>query len=163
MGKFVTGAILDEKYDPASNIFKYGDLYKEGPREYVLVLYNAGTGSEAGTEGHCIAQMDIATGYLWFEGTADLDDPDAVLNLGLGQLQVTLADGEACWAQYKGPNRKALVTNGNVAQNSKLVLVSTAAGAIGPWASGAGDIGASRSVDAATVLAAGSAYLNFPI
>lgn len=159
--KFVTGAILDEKYDPNTRKFHYGDRYRDGNKEYVLVLYNAGVGSEAGTEGHCVAQMDSDFG--WFECTADLDDPNAVLNQGVGQLQVTLADGEACWAQYKGPNRKALVTNTNVAQGSKLVLVSTAAGAIGPWVSGAGDIGCSLAADAAAVLAAGSAYLNFPI
>jgi len=103
------------------------------------------------------------TAFDWFEGTADLDDPDALLNLGLGQLQITVADGEACWAQYKGPTRKYLVTNTLVSQNSKLILYSSTAGAVGPWISGAGDIGAARAADAAAVLEAGSAYLNFPI
>lgn len=161
MSEYVTGVILDEKYDEDTKKFAFGSRYKVGNQYFILIKYNEGTGAEEGTEGHCVAQMD--SDYDWFECTADSNDGNVLLNQGVGQLQVTVDDGEACWAQYKGPNRKALVTNTGVSQNSKLVLTSTTVGGVAPWASGPGDIGCARAADSGAVLAAGSAYLDFPI
>lgn len=155
---FVTGAKLTEAYDPDTNEFNYGDRFKDDDCEFILCLFNNGTGNENAAAGQMLAGMDSA--YSHYEGTNDLDDGDAVLNRPYGQMMAAPSDAEGVWCQYKGPTRNALTTDGNVAEGNNMILVNTGVGTVGPAAGVVTHVGVALAADSGTTLAAGSAVLN---
>jgi hypothetical protein len=130
---------------------------------FILVQYSQGDGAEAGTQGHLVCLLDTAFGP--FEVTADMDSAviPALRNRPMGQLQATLADGERGWAQYKGYNRQAMVSDGSVAQGERLMLHATTAGGCDTAAGGAAEIGTALENDGAAALSAGQVYIDIPL
>ena len=74
-----------------------------------------------------------------------------------------LAHGERGFAQCKGLNRIAAVTDGSVTRNGPCVL-STGDGTISLWASALRiPLGTSRADDSSTDLAIGELYIDCPV
>jgi len=161
MPKFVTGYILDQEYDPDSEEFNWGDRCREGNREYILCKFKKGEGANDAVAGHMLAQFVQDGDYDHYEGTNDLDDPDANLNHPLGQMQCAPADEKGVWCQYRGWNTLAGVTGGNVAAKSVCALDSATVGGIDPIVyTTETRVGVSGAADALTVLAAGALMLQ---
>lgn len=157
MAKFVTGAILDEEYDPDSDVFHWGDRAREdGGREYVLCKFNHGVGEESASAGDMLAQMIQDGNYGNFEGTNDLNDPAANINHPLGQMMCAPDDEKGVWCQYRGWNKLDAVTGQNVAAKSVCALDSATVGGIDPIGYATETrVGVSGAADVLTVLAAG--------
>ena len=156
MSFFITGAELDRAYASGQVKFRPGQRARdESGRWFIFVTYNEGTGSVTGEEGDFVGLMDGDAGFNPYEASADLDDGNVLRNSPAGQLQAELDDAEGGWAQFKGDNRKAAVTDGNVVQNDLLKL-DTGDGTIIRHASGvAATIGTAKSNDSGTALGIG--------
>lgn len=130
---------------------------------FILVLYNEGDGADAGTQGHLVCLLDTEFGP--FEVTADMNSAaiPALRNRPMGQLQVTLADGERGWAQYKGYNRQDMISDGSVAQGERIMLHATTTGGCDTAAGVAAQIGTALEDDGAAALTAGQVYLDIPL
>lgn len=164
MSFFITGAELDVAYASGQVKFRPGQRARdESGRWFIFITYNQGTGSVTGEEGDFVALMDGADAYGPYEASADLDDANVLANSPAGQLQAELDNAEGGWAQYKGENRKAAVTDGNVAQNDLLKLDTGDGTIIRHTAGVAATIGTAKLDDAATALAIGSMDIRIDI
>lgn len=163
MFEFVTGQEIDEAYTDTKRFRPGTKALDENGNKYIFIKYNKGDGSEAGTSGRHVCGLD--TGHDRFEATADSNSSTipALINLPFGQLQPTLADEEYGFSHYYGYSRKATITNGSVAQGNRLILVSTAAGAVGPLTGNAAQVGTALETDSGTALAAGEVFLDIPL
>jgi hypothetical protein len=162
--RFVAGAAITEPYDSALRQFQWGDRFLgKFHREYILIQFNNGAGNEAAVAGRFLAQLDMAASYEWYEGTADLDDGDVLINMPLGQMQSAPADGEGVWCQYKGPNRLAALTAGVIAQNSEVMLGEATIGGLVVLAGAVRTVGIAAAAAAGNALAAGALYLDMRV
>lgn len=160
----VVGADLSKAYTSVQDLQKFRPgqkYYDEMGNEFIFIKYDQGSGSVAGTAGLFVCLQD--SGLEPYQATADLDDADALVNMPAGQLQATLADGEFGFAQCRGLNRVAAVTDGSVTQGGPCVL-TTGDGTIQLWATGQRvPLGVARAVDSGTALAIGSLYIDCPV
>jgi len=163
MGLNVVGAEISRAYSSdEKNKFRPGHIYyDESGRPHVFIQYDEGSGSVAGTAGLFVCQQD--NGLSRWDVTADLDDADAIVDLPVGQLRATLADGEYGFAQCGGLNTIAITTDGSIAQGS-IGILTTGDGTIQAWASGQRiPCGVALVVDVSTALAIGGFMINCPV
>jgi hypothetical protein len=160
----VVGADLSKAYNTTQDLQKFRQgqkYYDEMGNEHIFVKYYEGDGSVAGTAGLFVALAD--TTKETYEATADLNDADVLVNKPAGQLQATLADGESGFAQCKGLNRIAAVTDGSVTKDGPCVLTA-GDGTIQLWATGQRvTLGTARETDDGTDLAIGELYIDCPV
>lgn len=159
----VVGAEIERAYTSGeAQKFRMGQVYyDESGCPHVFVKYDEGSGSVAGTAGLFVCQQD--NGLQRWDVTCDLDDADAIVDLPVGQLRATLADGEYGFAQCKGLNKVAITTDGSVAQGNACVL-TTGDGTIQAWASGQRvPCGVALAADSSTTLAIGAFFIDCPV
>ena len=163
MNPVVVGAEITRAYLASeAQKFRKGQVYfDEMGNPHVFVQYDEGSGTVAGTAGLFVCQQD--SGLQRFDVTADLDDADAIVDLPVGQLRATLADGEYGFAQCGGLNMVAITTDGSIAQGSVGVL-STGDGTILAWATGQRiPCGVALAADSSTTLAIGAFNIFCPV
>jgi len=107
--------------------------------------------------------VHLDSAYPHFDVTCDTDHADALCDLPIGQLQAAPSDGEMCFAQKKGWNRKAVTTDGSAAQDQKVAVSDTTPGVL--WDQSGTDtlaVGTPTEDDTGTELAAGKIYYFLP-
>ena len=73
-------------------------------------------------------QLDSAYGH--FEVSCDTDHADAINDLPMGHLQAEPDDGEYCFGQKKGWNRKVVTTDGSVEEDANVSVSATVRGVL---------------------------------
>jgi len=94
---------------------------------YVFVRYNDLSGSGS-SDSLWAVQLDSA--YDTFEVSCDSDHADACCNLPMGHLQAEPSDGEYCFAQKRGWNRKAVTTDGAAVQDQNVSVSDSTRGVL---------------------------------
>lgn len=162
MGWFYRDVDLSKAYESGNREFNLGDRAIIDDDAFIFVKFNEGDGSDAGTAGNLLIGLDSA--YEKYEGTCDPNSGTikAILQFPLGFLQATLTDEEKGWAQYKGYNRIAVVSDGSVAQGERIMPHATTSGCIDTRATTLADIGVALEDDNGS-LAIGEVYIDIPI
>lgn len=121
-------AIYDAVYTRQE--FPLGERQTQDGRDYVFCKYNEGDGAADGTAGMIVVELDSA--YERFEVTADVDSSTipAVPSRPVGILLTTLSGGEYFWAQASGRNKAAMITDGGVSQDDRLMVHATTTGGV---------------------------------
>ena len=129
-------------------------------RVYKFVKYNDGDNDVDGVAGYLAVGLDSA--YPAHECTCDFASSTvpAMTDLIEGFLQAALTNGTYGWAQVWGPNRKPLLTDGNVAQGNDLMRHSTNGSVIVHDNTASKVVGVALEADTDTALTAGQAFIT---
>jgi len=152
----VMGHELDKIYTDKDEFQLGAECEDEQGNVYVFVEYDAL--AAVGVAGLFAVGCDSA--YRRFVATCDSTHADAVRNDPKGQLQAALTDGTYGWAQKKGYNRKAIVTDGSAVQGLQLMVSAGTRGVLTALTSNNKPVGTTRLTDTGTALAIGSVYLD---
>ena len=156
----VVGQDLDRAYSSLDDTeFQLGaEAEDEIGNEYVFLEYERLHGSLEGVEGLFGVGCDSA--YDRFHATCDSNNADAVRNDPKGQFQAQLDHGQFGWAQKKGINRKAITTDGSVAQGNQIMVSTGTRGVATPVTTLQKAVGTALEANTSTTLAAGTVYLD---
>jgi len=152
---------LDKVYTDQREFFLGQEVEIHG-RVYVFVRVQVMAQSEV-TPSDALWAVHLDSAYDHWDVTCDSNHADALCDLPAGQLQAAPSDGEMCFAQKRGFNRKAVTTDGTAAQDEKVAVSSTTPGVL--WDQSATDtlaVGTPTEADTDTELAAGKIYYFLP-
>ena len=110
--------------------FPLGAAHRQGNQTFVFTKYNSGDGSVTGIAGKLVIGLDSA--YPSWECTMDYSSATvaAIAHTPRGFLQAALTDETYGWVQTWGPNRKDMLTDGDVTQGQQLMKHATTDGAV---------------------------------
>ena len=156
---------LDRIYAAGSGGQKFplGALHEDlMGRKFRFMKYNDGDDAVTPVAGYLAWGLD--TGDEQWEVTCDYDSSTIkVLSKDpKGFAQAAFTDGSYGWFQTYGYNRKNITTDGNVAQNERL-MGGAANGAVDSWATGSEQIAIAREDDGtttSTILDPGEAFIT---
>lgn len=144
---------IDSTVNQENAEFELGALGSDDGEKtlFEYIKFNDGDDAMAAVAGHLVVGLDA--GYPDGEATNDPNSATikAITQHPKGLLQAVLTDGYFGWAQCWGRNRKAIITDGNVAQGERLMPHATTTGGVDTHSAGAvADIGVALEADGTT-------------
>lgn len=145
---------------------KYRPKGLSDPEEFMYVKHNAGSNSVTVVPGFLGYFIGAGTSTPErYEVTADYNSATTYVtltNMPAGFYQSVPDDGEYCWVQTKGPNRFAMLSANDIAQNSLIQPDTSANGQVKAYASGVVVVASAKAADVGTSQAIGTALINIP-